>query len=171
MIKGVICASILFLSYFAGYLYTGTYKSRVSHLDSLLERFLRIKKQMRYSLDPLPTLFRLVGDEDSPAGRLFYTSATEMSQKRGSSFSEIWTRAVEECFGKSVLKEKEKGMLVGIGRELGKTDILTQQQTLEHICSQLAELLEDARDEQKRNTKLYKTLFTAVGFSIVILLV
>lgn len=170
MTKTVICGAILFLSYAAGYLYTAGYKSRVVHLEGLLERFLRIKIRMGYCMDPLPELFRLVGDGESPAARLFWTANGEMSRNNGAAFSEIWKTAVKESFGSSFLKKEEKECLLGMGAELGNTDLTQQQRTLEHICAQLEQLLEQAREEKKRNTKLYRTLFTAGGFMIVILL-
>ena len=166
-----ICGIILLLSYLAGYLYTVGYKRRISHLEDLLERFLRIKTRMGYCLDSLPELFRLVGHEESPGARLFWKAAREISQNSGASFPEIWEEAVEESFGSSALREEEKECLKKIGQELGTTDLVQQQKTLEHICARLSQLLEQAREEKKKNTRLYQTLFTAGGLVIVILLV
>lgn len=170
MMKTAICGAILLLSYLAGYLYTAGYKSRVCHLEGLLERFLRIKTRMGYCLDPLPELFHLVGDEDSQAARLFWTAEREMSRRDGASFPEIWKAAVKENFSGSALSKGETEYLLGMGEELGNTDLIQQQKTLEHICVQLELLLEQAREEKKKNTRLYRTLFTAGGFVIVILL-
>lgn len=170
MMKTAICGAILLLSYLAGYLYTAEYKSRVCHLEGLLERFLRIKTRMGYCLDPLPELFRLVGDEESSAARLFWVADREMSRNDGTAFSEIWKEAVEESFSGSTLRVEETECLLGMGKELGSTDLIQQQKTLEHICAQLEQLLERAREEKKKNTRLYRTLFTAGGFMIVIIL-
>ena len=172
MIKLYLCIAIILLSYLAGYLYTAGYEKRVRHMEGLLNRFQQIGTQMRYSFETLPELFSQVYiREEEPAGMVFAAAAENMRQNTGESFPQIWDRAVRETFTRTALTESDMETVIQLGSDLGKTDMIQQEKTLEHICGGISALLDQAKEEQKRKTKLYRTLFTAGGILIVILLI
>lgn len=178
MVRFFLCAGIIGLSWTAGYCYTSRWRRRCRYLKYMSEMFQSMQIQMQYRLDPLPVLFQRTAEKlrreengCEALRQLFSEAAKKMADGRGDSADEIWGGTVMETLKETALKKEDMAELASLGGDLGSTEIQLQKKAMGHITEKLLFMEKEAQAECKKNTKLYRTLFTAGGIVIVILLI
>ena len=168
-----LCVSFLIiaLSYCAGYLYTMRYDMRIRHLSDLLTDFKWIQTEINYSHSCLPDIFEKMQEKDTDVtGFLFQSAALSMKSNEDIDFQEIWEASVKMTFQKTVLLETDRKAISELGRYLGKTDLEEQKNAIGYLLDSLKQSIDSAETEKKKNTKLYRSIFTSSGIMVVILL-
>lgn len=82
---------------------------------------------------------------------------------------EAWRYSIENS--KTNMKEEDLKVLINLEKLLGKTDINGQLSELKLIDTFISKQIEDAKEEQKKNEKLYKSLGIIAGLVIAIILI
>jgi len=172
LFKGILCVLILLAGFGAGKLKAKSFENRVFHLQELVTVLKILESEMKYRLDPLPDLLLRLGSiKDGMAGEFLETAGRYLKVSTGKDSSLCWEEAVETVYQESVLSREDKQILLDLGVELGKTDIVNQEGLFRRTFSMLEVQIEKAAEEKKTKGKMYQSLGTAVGILIVILLI
>jgi stage III sporulation protein AB len=102
---------------------------------------------------------------------MLLTAGLLLKNQASRDLSECWEEAVHTAYRESALNQEDKRIIADLGLELGKTDMESQSgmflRTLSLLEAQTAEAIED----KKSKGKMYKSLGSAIGVLIVILLI
>lgn len=171
-IKIVLCIFIICLGVCMGQLMAKPYNNRIEHLQSVLTALMSLEAEMKYRLDPLSTLFYRVGSFSTGyTQNLFLEASSSLKEWTFQDFSVIWANTVEKTYETSSLTTKDKQVLSDIGLDLGKTHISGHDTMFSRTYTLLEQQIQEAKHEKETKGKLYKTLGTASGILIVILMV
>lgn len=171
LFKGILCFFILLTGIGIGQLKAKTYDNRVFHLQELITTLKVLESEMKYRLDPLPDLFlRVSRIKDGMSRALLEIAGNLLKTQPSRDLPECWKEAVETAYLESALNQEDKRIICDLGIELGKTDISSQSSLFYRTFSLLEAQVEEATEEKKTKGKMYKSLGTAVGVLIVILL-
>lgn len=88
----------------------------------------------------------------------------------GTEFGLLWENAVESQ-QYSFLNSEEKDFIKDIGRKLGKSDIKGQLNAIKFEQLELEKMIRSADDDERRKSKLYRSLGLLCGAFIVIILI
>ena len=137
-------------------------KKRLKLLSSLIGAIDYLQAEVSYGLTPLPELLTGLAERDPSSRELW----TRMGWKPGGSFPDEWTHWVSELD----LKDCDRAALDEVGGILGRYDADRQASRLGFIKNRLEQSQTDAREELKKNGKLFSFLGFACGIAAVILL-
>ena len=173
LFKSVLCIIILLAGAGIGQLKAKTYDNRVYHLQELITTLKVLESEMKYRLDPLPDLLIRVSGvkEGGMSGILLETAARLLKDPDSPDLSVCWERAVETAYQNSALTGEDKRITADLGIELGKTDLGSQYSMFQRTYTLLEAQAAEAIEEKKTKGKMYKSLGTAIGVLIVILLI
>jgi stage III sporulation protein AB len=152
---------------YAGVIISNKYKNRVEELKEMKKGFSILETKMKYTYDVLPEIMQDVSMSLSKnIKNIFANTAINMKQYNA---KEAWNYAIEQS--NTNMNKEDIELLKGFGKLLGKTDIDGQVSQIELTSNFLETQIEKAEQEQRVNSKLYKTLGGVLGLAIVILLV
>lgn len=172
LFKLIICIVILLSGTGVGQLKAMTYDNRVYHLQELLTTLKIMESEMKYRLDPLPDLLMRVSTiKEGMCSELLKTAARLLKEPSSPGLPACWEKAVEIAYCDSALNKEDKRILTDLGIELGKTDVANQHSMFQRTFSLLEVQVSEAAEEKKTKGKMYKSLGTAIGALIVILLI
>jgi stage III sporulation protein AB len=172
LFKGILCVLIILAGVGAGRLKAKTLENRVFHLQELITALKILESEMKYRLDPLPDLLlRLGRAKDGMVCEFFETAGRLLKERTSRDSSLCWEEAVETVYHESAMNKEDKQILIDLGIELGKTDMMNQEGLFRRTFSMLEAQCEKAVEEKKTKGKMYQSLGTAVGILIVILLI
>ncbi|HWQ79279.1 MAG TPA: stage III sporulation protein AB [Anaerovoracaceae bacterium] len=172
LFKGILCILILLAGAGIGHLKAKTYENRVYHLQELITTLKVLESEMKYRLDPLPDLFLRVSKiKDGMGAALLETAAGMLKNQAVRDLPDCWREAVETAYCESALNKEDRRILTDLGIDLGKTDMESQTAMFLRTFSLLEVQAAEAAEEKKIKGKMYKSLGTAIGFLIVIILI
>lgn len=172
LFKGFLCILILLAGIGAGQLKAKTYENRVYHLQELITILKVLESEMKYRLEPLPDLLLQIGKIKEGMSASFLKTAGMLLKNPGAgALPDCWKEAVETAYLESALNKEDKRIITDLGIELGKTDMESQTGMFRRTFSLLEAQAAEAIEEQKTKGKMYKSLGTAIGALIVILLI
>ncbi len=171
LFKWILCILILLAGVGIGHLKAKTYDNRVYHLQELITTLKVLESEMQYRMDPLPDLFLRVSKIKEGMSRILLETAGNLLKTQSArDLPDCWKESVETAYLESALHREDKRIISDLGIELGKTDIFSQSSMFQRTFSLLEAQVEEAIEEKKTKGKMYKSLGTAVGVLIVILL-
>jgi len=171
LFKGFLCILILLAGAGAGLLKAKTFDNRVYHLQELITTLNVLESEMKYRMDPLPDLLLRVSRVKDGISAAMLSTAGRLSKIHAShDFSDCWKEAVETAYQESALNKEDIMIITDLGIELGKTDLENQAGMFRRTVSLLEAQAAEAAEEKRIKGKMYKSLGTAVGALIVILL-
>jgi stage III sporulation protein AB len=172
LFKGILCLLIIISGVGIGQLKAKTYDNRVYHLQELISTLKVLEAEMKYRMDPIPDLLlRLSGIKDGMSTAFFMTAGLLLKNQTGRDLSDCWQEAVDTAYQESALNKEDKRIIADMGIQLGKTDIENQFGMFQRTFSLLEAQTAEAIEEKKTKGKMYKSLGTAIGISVVILLI
>lgn len=172
LFKGLLCIFILLSGVAIGQLKAKTYDNRVYHLQELITTLKVLESEMKFRMDPLPDLFlRISKITAGMSGKLLETTCQLLKDQNARDFPECWREAVEIAYIESSLTKEDKRILSDLGIELGKTDMGSQYSLFLRTFSLLDAQVAEAIEDKKTKGKMYKSLGSAVGVLVVILLI
>lgn len=172
LFKGILCILILLAGVGIGQLTARTFDNRVYHLQELITTLKVLESEMKYRLDPLPDLLLRVSQiKDGMSAVLLQTAGRLLKVHASHDFSDCWREAVETAYQESALNKEDIRIITDLGIELGKTDMENQSGMFLRTISLLEAQAAEAAEEKKIKGKMYKSIGTAVGALIVILLI
>jgi stage III sporulation protein AB len=171
MVKLIGALMILFSASMVGWQISSYYANRPVQLRSLLLALQMLETEIVYGLTPLARAFVKVGRRISPViGKLFLLAAELLREEQAQSAEEALRLAMERHWPQTALGKQEKDVLTSLGLVLGSSDREDQQKHLRLAVTHLRGLLEEARAEQMKYEKMYKSLGFLGGLLIVILM-
>jgi len=172
LFKWILCIFILLAGVGIGQLKAKSYDNRVYHLHELITTLKVLESEMKYRLDPLPVLFLRVSKiKDGMSRSLLETAGLLLQNQASRDLPDIWMEAVETAYMESALNKEDKRIIADLGIELGKTDMESQYGMFLRTYSLLEAQVAEAIEEKKTKGKMYKSLGSAIGVLIVILLI
>ncbi|CAG7642286.1 stage III sporulation protein SpoIIIAB [Paenibacillus allorhizosphaerae] len=144
---------------------------RPKQIAELIRSLQRLETEIVYGFTPLPEALASTGRSCStPAGRLFLRAAEELRRAEGRSVQMIWRESVSEEWRNTAMKMQEREVFLQIGSTLGLTDKEDQVKHLRLAASQLQTESDNAREEQQRYERMWKSLGVLMGALVVILM-
>ncbi len=172
LFKSILCIVILLAGAGIGRLKAKTFDNRIFHLQELITTLKILESEMKYRLDPLPDLLvRVGGVKEGLSGTLLKTAAELLKDPVSSNFAKCWEKAVESAYRDSALNKEDKRIAADLGIELGKTDLGSQYSMFQRTSTLLEAQAAEAIEDKKTKGKMFKSLGTAIGVLIVILLI
>jgi len=171
MLKLIGALLILFSATMIGWQIGKSYANRPPQLRALLLALQMLETEIVYGSTPLHRAFAKIAARIPPAvGRIFQTAAEELVSKEGQATQICWQTALEKHWMNTALGNPEKDVLRGLGYILGNSDREDQQKHLRLAVTHLRALEEEARVEQNKYERMYKTLGVLSGLLLVILM-
>lgn len=172
LFKGLLCIFIILAGIGIGQLKAKSYENRVFHLQELITTLKVLESEMKYRLDPLPDLLLRVSQmKEGMCAALLETAGRLLKIYASNDFSDCWKEAVETAYHESALKKDDIRIINDLGIDLGKTDVVNQSAMFQRTISLLEAQTAEAIEEKRTKGKMYKSLGTAIGALIVILLI
>ena len=141
---------------------------RVRALQVMTQSLGLLEQELELDSPPLPQLMdRLAVRSQEPARGLFRDCGRALERLDREAFSRSWRRLVEKL---EPLGEEARGCLLPLGDTLGRCGWEEQQRMVACVRRELTELLGQAREEQRRQGRVYQALGLSGGAFFVLLL-
>lgn len=162
----ILCSSSLI-----GFRLSRELEERILELSEIKKMIIMLRGEIKYGNSVLSEAFLSIGGRmKEPYGAFLLESQESMEQKKGQTFQEIWKEQVEKHLKKTTLSEKDLLRLNQFGEQLGYLDKDMQLSTIELYLEQLEEEINGARENSKKNGRLYQSLGIMGGVLITVLI-
>lgn len=168
-IKYVLIFLIFAMASIIGELYSKKYSNRVIELEKIDNMLNIFKAKIKFTCLTIQDIFSQIYEENKDnIGEIFKATNENMYQNTA---SEAWCMALDSSKEKTNLNEGDIDTLKSLGKMLGNTDVQGQISQIDLTKELLQKQIEEANEEKKKNSKLYKTLGVATGLTIAIILI
>lgn len=155
----------------AGYLAARPFDNRILHLQELITCFRILEAEMNYRRDPLPELFENIGARfPGPAGQFFLQAGRRLKLHPTCDLYHSWSLTVHEVYEGSSLTGQDMDILCEAGIKLGKTDLDSQKSLFIRFFARMEQQAALAESEKRTKGRVYRSLCTAAGVLLVIVL-
>lgn len=165
MLKLTAAAVFVLAGTAAGYRQAARLAEREKILEDLIGAMKMYESEIYYTHERLEHVARRLSAAcRGKAGSLFENFAGRLALQESRSGEEIWNDAVKDTFGhRSALREDDLETLKSAGIRLGRDDVEGQCGYIEKTARDLGVRLEEARQDKKARSSLFKTLGIAAG--------
>lgn len=169
IIKVIFLFTIFVTSSSIGYIIANQYGNRVKDLQEMQNALNMLKTKMRYTYETIPDIFEEISKTTKENISDIFKQAINGMNKENQNAGQAWRDSIMNS--KTNFTEEDKMILSNMEKLLGKTDLEGQVGEIE-LTNKLLEVQKGkAEKEKNKNEKLYKTLGSVVGATIVILLI
>lgn len=154
-----------------GVMYSYISKKRVQDLCEWKKGLILLKNEINYSLTPLPEAFESVSRRTLGEISLFFQKMSELLRTSGKTMEKLEDSELSRILKESCLNEKDIKMVVEFVKNLGLGD---KESQISNICLQVENLeqeIETAKEQEKSNGKLFKTLGVLTGIFIIVIFI
>lgn len=167
VIKYIILFVILGISSYIGILLSKKYVNREMELKEFKNAISILGTQIKFTYEPLPTLFKQIGEiTKGNVGEMFTNAYINMDKY---SAGDAWKKSVEDS--NNNLNNEDKDIIKKLGNLLGQVDVEGQLKEIALEDEFIKNQIEKAEQERKKNEKLYRTLGATIGLTIFIVLI
>ncbi|HET7627508.1 MAG TPA: stage III sporulation protein SpoIIIAB [Bacillales bacterium] len=154
-----------------GFRWAKRYSERPAQLRQMKAALQALEAEIMYGLTPLgEACAHLARQTREPVSGLFAAFADELAN--GSSDARTaWETALSENWPRTALGRPEREVLKQFGSTLGQHDPLQQQKQIRLALTHLEREEAEARDEQRRNEQMIKSLGLLAGLLLALLLI
>jgi stage III sporulation protein AB len=171
MVKLIGAAIILFSASMMGWQIGKYYAYRPVQLRALLLALQMLETEIVYGLTPLHRAFVKIGRRvPQEIGTLFLKTAEYLLAEEALSAQGCLQKAIDQHWPATALRKEEREVLTSLGYVLGGSDRDDQQKHLRLAITHLRGLEEEARADQSKYEKMYKSLGFLGGLLVVILM-
>jgi stage III sporulation protein AB len=171
MLKFIGAVCIIGAAALFGFFQALHFARRPKQIRQMIAALQRMETEIVYALTPLPEALDTLSRQTSePLSSLFRLTSERLRSRTGLATKEVWHQTVKEVWKRSSLKIPEQEIVLQLGSVLGLSDRNDQVKHLRLAVSQLQAEEEDAREEQRRYEKMWKSLGLLIGALIVILM-
>ena len=142
---------------------------RVRALKVLLEALGELEAELAEKHTPLPELAEKLASRQKQPAAEFFSAVSFNLNRRELPFSAAWEIALRETEPLCLLAE-ERQVMENLGRQLGKSGIGQQSESIKAAESKLALFLELEERERMKNNRLRAALGAGAGAMLAILL-
>lgn len=167
IIKYSILACIFAISIWTGISISKRFTDRVKELNDILRALNIFEEKIKFTYEPIPEVFKEISKTCMKnIGNIFSIAAENMKVMTA---GEAWEKSLNESNTSLTIEDIE--VLKGMAKMLGKTDLDGQVSEIQLTKKFLEVKIKDAEFQKNKNQKLYKTLGTTIGLTIVIILI
>ncbi len=167
ILKLLILSIIIGLSSAIGILFSKKYVNREKELKEMKNSLNIFATKIKFTYETVPNVFMEISNKiEGNIGNIFARAVNRMKEIPA---GEAWIQALEET--KYNLNKEDISVIKNLGRMLGQTDLEGQISEIETVNEFLTSQLENAREERKKNEKMYRTLGLVCGLTIAIILI
>ncbi|GED29562.1 MULTISPECIES: stage III sporulation protein SpoIIIAB [Brevibacillus] len=171
MVKLIGAVLILFSASMVGWQIGRYYAYRPIQLRALLVALQMLETEIVYGLTPLHRAFVKVGNRvNEEVGKMFVFAAELLVTEKAHSAEDSLRQAMSRHWSQTALRKQEGDVLASLSQVLGSSDREDQQKHLRLAVTHLRGLEEEARVEQAKYEKMYKSLGFLGGLLVVILM-
>lgn len=165
----IFLISVLTGSTSIGFLLSKSCSDRLKELTCLANMVKILQDKIKFTHKPLAEIFKEVSiiRKDTRFSEIFEKTSKKTKDKP---VKIAWSEAISEEEFFLNLKAEDLNLIKTFGNMLGKTDIEGQMGEINEFMTLLNNQIEKAKDEERKNSKMYKSLSTIIGLGIVILL-
>lgn len=166
---GALCILSAFTIF--GFVQSRQYSRRPRQIRQLISLLQRMETEISFGFTHLPEALRTISVQVAhPLNIMLLRMADQLRAESGKSVKEVWQAAIEESWYLTAMKKTEKEIISQLGFTLGMTDREDQVKHLRLGIVQLQAEEQQARDEQQRYEKMWKSLGVLAGAFVVILI-
>ena len=169
-VKYSILFFIFLISAYIGNLFSRKYRNRVDELKSFKEAFNILETKIKFTYEPLGDIFEEISN-------LFYKNKIRLvfdDVKRNMKKYDLntsWNKSIDENKQNLDLNDEDLSTIKKLGNMLGKTDVQGQLSEIKLNMNFLDIQISYAEESKKKNEKMYRTLGTIFGLTIIIILI
>jgi stage III sporulation protein AB len=151
-------------------------KDRLEKLYMIKQQLIIIRGDISYGNTCLPEVMEAMGDrlskeKDGQEFAAFYRQvSSELKEKKGIPFRQIWEEAVKENLKKTTLNERDLRLLASLGSQLGYLDKSMQLKTIDLFLERMEEELVGQVQKAGEKVRLCKTLGLMAGIFLVVVM-
>ncbi|MCH5300048.1 MAG: stage III sporulation protein AB [Ruminococcus sp.] len=168
MVKILGCILFIISSSMAGFYFSERLKSRLNFLKEFISFLKSLQIQLRYCNGDILQILPLCSD--SKTLEPFIKNLSDKN-KEYSSFAEIWKDSVIYISKSNCLTKSDINSMLEFGNILGTTDVAGQLNHIDLYIEIFNKAYENAREELKSKSKLYKTMGFFIGTTIALMIV
>ncbi len=168
MVKILGCILFIISSSMAGVYFSQKLKNRLEFLKEFISFLKSLKIQLRYCNGDIFQILPLCSD--SKVLKVFIKNLTDQSENY-SSFSKIWNDSVINISKSNCLTKSDVNSMFEFGSNLGTTDVEGQLNHIELYIDIFNKKYENACEDYKSKSKIYKTMGFFIGTTIAIMIV
>ncbi len=169
IIKFSILTLIFLSSSYIGILISKRYSNREIELKEFKKILNTIKTKIKFTYQPLTEIFEYTSKNTISAISKIFKNINININTKNMSLANAWIESIDNS--NLNINEEDKNIIKALGKVLGKTDVEGQVSEIEVTISFIDNQIQKAELERQKNEKLYKTLGTIIGLTIVIILV
>lgn len=148
-----------------------TLVQRVNQLQQFQRSLKLLAAEIAFARSVLPYAFKTVGGQCSSPVREIYLAASEaLLAGEEVSAGVAWREAVLQSYPKSCFTAADREIIESIGVSLGVSEQEGQMKQIQLTSQHLEFALEEARDNSRRQVKLWRYLGYISGAALIILL-
>ena len=167
IIKILLGIGIIFCSIRIGIILSKKYKYRLEELDEFKNVFNIIENKIKYTYQPLETIFSEIAEISSFQVKSFFNYVANNIKREGA--ESAWKNGLQKT--DLNIKKEDKEILKEFGTMLGKINKEGQINQINFTNKLLDRQVEKARIEREKNEKMYQKLSLIFGVGIVIILI
>lgn len=171
MLKLIGAVLVVLAGTMFGFAKASAYARRPRQIRQLIAAFQRLETEMTYGFTPLgEALLHISGQLEPQLAAMFRRAAEPLNAMTGVTAAESWKEAVDACWRQTALSSNEREILSQLSFTLGTSDREDQAKHLRLAVDMLKAEEENARDEQRRYEKMWRSLGVLAGAFVVILM-
>lgn len=170
MLRLLGCILIFISCSSMGFIKALSYKARTTELENTLELIRLLNMEIIYKKDSLAKVFERVSCMKSCwFACVLKECSIHMKHQKTLEFS--WQQALIKNAENCPLKTSDIKILEDISAGLGKSDVSGQKKFMEPAVIRMETSLTEAREQEKKQSKMYRGLGVAAGTVIAVILI
>lgn len=171
LFKIILYLNIFLISSCIGFLYGGKYSLRLKGLVSIHEALRLLQTEVIVFANPLPYAIENISRRVSREfGEVLLSLKKQLELNQSGDVYTAFLQISPELKVKYCFRDEDVDAFLSIGKIIGKSTRSDQEQQFGHIQDELELLITEAREEKKRNEKMYRSLGVLTGLGMIIIL-
>ena len=172
ILKLIGCILILSTSTAAGFLYSDSFKNRVSQLNEIQRCLHQLQNEILYTYTPLTeSFFNVANKSKYPVRYIFEQASDSLITNKANSVYEAMKDAIDNNINKINIKKEDYEIILDLSKSLGESDINGQKSVFNLTIDNIKKQINEADEIMKKNVKLFRYLGFTMGAMLVILIV
>ncbi len=160
----IVCAAGL------GFLKGQRLRTRIRMLERMARLLLHMERELEFGREPLPQIFQKLSEKNDGRLKLFLKKVSKEMTTGNGEFRDIFSKNIQQCLEGGELTGEDIKRLYAFGNELGYPDRQLQIHAVAVFRKETEMLLEELKKEYPQSCRLFRTLWTAAGVFLAILL-
>ncbi|MBC8588443.1 stage III sporulation protein AB [Paratissierella segnis] len=170
-IKASLFILIFITSTSLGFLYGKKYSKRVENLIALQQGIRILQSEIIIFSNPLPEALKNTSNKvNKQIAKIFLIIRDSLLKNHSGDI--YYSFLVSEIYLKDLFFRKEDiDLFLSLGKMIGKTNRLDQEKQFNYLLVELETLITEAKEDRKKNEKMYRSLGLLLGLGIIIILI